>query len=571
MAFDTGTTVLKRRTETMASTYPSIEGIHPQNHAAKCELDLVRQLAQELPPEFAVFHSVTWSQIDRGQQRFGEIDVIVLSPAGDLAIFEVKSGSVEISAQGIEKSYRENSKDVLFQLQRQYGGLRQRLQEEGLQARIFQFLVLPDIQVSEGTVAYPREQIIDRHDLIFLSQKVLAVLPSTPECPAHFRAVRRFLSNEFALALDPSTRMGWLAQTVLQLSEGLATWVPRIHSPTGLMLVRATAGAGKTQLALQIFADSVERGQRCQYVCFNRPLADHLRAILPEQEDQIATFHELALATLRKERGLPPDFSDPQVFAMAENAFCKKEQTEPKWDTLIIDEAQDFAGSWVDALIRTRNPNFPVYILLDEGQTLYLRSQDAFLPESLSGAVQISCPDNFRSPRRIVEVINALQLSKSPVHPRSPIDGDLPGFHVWPADDTGGMQTLKGLVEQLIADGHQTEHIALLSFHGLRHSHLLAQKEIAGYRLRRFTGEFDSRGQACWSKGEILAESVFRFKGQSAPVVILCEIDFLQWDTAIKNRLYVGLTRAELRAELLLSPQADAAIRASVTDQSETG
>jgi hypothetical protein len=44
--------------------------------------------------------------------------------------------------------------------------------------------------------------------------------------------------------------------------------------------------------------------------------------------------------------------------------------------------------------------------------------------------------------------------------------------------------------------------------------------------LRHFTGDYDLFGQPVYSQGDVLVESVYRFKGQAAPAVILAEIDF---------------------------------------------
>ena len=57
-----------------------------------------------------------------------------------------------------------------------------------------------------------------------------------------------------------------------------------------------------------------------------------------------------------------------------------------------------------------------------------------------------------------------------------------------------------------------------------------------------------------------MIESLYRFKGQSAPVVVLCEVDFETLDEGEQRKLFVGLTRAQLRVDLVLSHRAEAAI-----------
>ena len=63
-----------------------------------------------------------------------------------------------------------------------------------------------------------------------------------------------------------------------------------------------------------------------------------------------------------------------------------------------------------------------------------------------------------------------------------------------------------------------------------------------------------------WSEGELVIESVHRFKGQSAMGVVLTEVDFEQFDEAVRRRLFVGMTRAQLGLEVVVSRAAEAAL-----------
>jgi superfamily I DNA and RNA helicase len=58
----------------------------------------------------------------------------------------------------------------------------------------------------------------------------------------------------------------------------------------------------------------------------------------------------------------------------------------------------------------------------------------------------------------------------------------------------------------------------------------------------------------------LVAESVYRFKGQSAPATILAEIDFEALDDQAFRKLFVGMTRARLKLVLVLSDRAATAL-----------
>lgn len=548
----------------MAHIIPNLEGIKATSGGMQRELDVVKLLRDALPDDFVVFHGVLMSNRFNGRQHFGEVDVLVLAPSGLLGLIEVKAGRVLVSDKGISKDYGDKNKNVGWQLNMQYGTLRGRLKDAGLDTHIAQYLVVPDM-VLEGQIAkLPRVYVVDKHRLHSLPTELLRDLsPSTGADKSHLYAkLKLFLNNQFALPADPSQNLQWLQESVQELAEGMALWVPRIHAPSGMYAIQATAGAGKTQLALRVLQEAARAGMSARYVCFNRPLADHLRMLLKDTSVSVGTFHEFAIEALRALHGEVLDFSSPQVFAQAETAFVEQAACLPRFDVLMVDEAQDFAPAWLTALAQQRTPSGRVYVLQDEAQRLYMREVgDA---PALPSAVRVECWDNFRTPRRIVQLINLLRLTREPVAARCPIDGQIPGFHTWPAEDEAGMATLERVVSSLLAEKIKPENIVLLSYAGLKRSRLLLKSHVAQKALRKFSGQYDAQGGAIWTPGDLLAESVHRFKGQAAPVVVLCEVDFEVLDALTKNRLLVGMSRAQWRLEIVLSERAEHVLRTAI-------
>jgi hypothetical protein len=84
------------------------------------------------------------------------------------------------------------------------------------------------------------------------------------------------------------------------------------------------------------------------------------------------------------------------------------------------------------------------------------------------------------------------------------------------------------------------------------------------HTLKSFTGEYDLFGNPVFRECGLLAESVYRFKGQSAPAVIPTEIDFEQIDELVFRKLFVGMTRARLKLVLVVSERAAEQLRAGL-------
>jgi superfamily I DNA and RNA helicase len=70
---------------------------------------------------------------------------------------------------------------------------------------------------------------------------------------------------------------------------------------------------------------------------------------------------------------------------------------------------------------------------------------------------------------------------------------------------------------------------------------------------RRFTGNYSKEGEPLWHNGDLLVESIYRFKGQSAPAVILSEVGFTELNAQECRKLFVGMTRATMQLQVVLS------------------
>lgn len=123
---------------------------------------------------------------------------------------------------------------------------------------------------------------------------------------------------------------------------------------------------------------------------------------------------------------------------------------------------------------------------------------------------------------------------------------------------------MREAIRRCYGAGFRSEDVVLLSFRGRENSALLKRDALGSVTLRRFTGAYDLFGQPVHCAGELLAESVYRFKGQCAPAVILAEVDFEALDERQLRKFVVGATRAMIRLTLVLSARARAILDARI-------
>ncbi len=539
----------------MAALHPSLLSWHPTSAGAYRERDVLLMLEQGLPDGFDVFHSVHWSTIRNDSQSFGEIDTVLVAPSGHVMLLEVKAGEVTSNDDGMFKRYgglNGKVKDVGFQSRRQHSAILGRLADEGLRAaHVAHLLVLPDQVVASSSAAYPRERIVDATQMSQLCGRIREVLSPFPPLASELHSrILNFMSDRFRVVPDPSNHIGQVQRCSTLLSEGLATWVPRISHVGGAYVVEATGGSGKTQLALALLCEAARNQLRAAYVCYNRPLADHISRVVPVTVE-VSTFHEYCVSFSRS-NGNGVDFSLPGVFETAVNGLLNRaEQQVERLDLLVVDESQDFEPQWLQALLPRLKDTSRLYVMGDPDQQLYGR--DAF---DLTEAVHIKCMDNFRSPLKVAQTINQLKLTAEPVCGRSGFVGQAPGFHSYGPQPMAGINALEKCLVALKQDGFSPDQIAVITFSGRERSEVLARENLAGMTPKTFCGRYDTAGNPLWTQGNLLVETLYRFKGQSAPVVVLCEVDFEAVREKELHKLFVGFSRAQFRLECVLSERA---------------
>ena len=166
---------------------------------------------------------------------------------------------------------------------------------------------------------------------------------------------------------------------------------------------------------------------------------------------------------------------------------------------------------------------------------------------------------NYRSPRDILASLSRLLSLDRPIEAGSPIVGSEVEFLAY-ADPKGLLERTREAIDLGLAAGFRKDMIAVVSFRGRKGSTVQAFDRLDAHSLRRFTGAYDGEGQPVVTEGEVLVDSVYRFKGRCAPCVVLTEVDFEVLGEIETRKLFVGATRATMKLVVVLSERAAAAL-----------
>ena len=520
--------------------------------AAQREIETLSLLAAALPDAYTIFHGVHWTNVEKGFSAYGEIDFIIVAPSGRVLLIEQKSGFLTETDEGLAKKYAGMDKPKLVrnQIMRTVAALLQRFGKDGEALSIDYLLYCPDYLVKRVEIAgIDAARIVDARNKDQLPSLIQQILPLT-EAGAQHERVLKFLGDVLQLLPDPSAMIGQAKTLVTRLSGGLASWARQLEFTPFRLRVIGTAGSGKTQLALAEYAAALAAGKRPLYVSYNRPLADHVNSLVPTG-GRVASFHQLC-DSFAREQGNNPDYRDPAIWKNLEQNLASS-ALPPAWqfDVLIVDEGQDFSEAWRDTLLRLLKPEGRAIWLEDPMQNLYGRE-----PVPLPGWVTLRSAANYRSPRQIVDLLASLAPAGHQIDAASPFAGADIDVLSYPAGDTAQLflQT-KQAITRCLGAGFARSDIALISFRGRENSALLNLDALGNHSLKSFDGSYDLFGNPVFRDGELLTESVYRFKGQSAPAVIFTEIDFATLDEKNFRKLFVGMTRARLKLVLVMSEQ----------------
>ena len=521
----------------------------------------VRRQLEVLPDDYTVF--LNYEAMSHGGRVLSEFDDVVVTPTGAILVLEVKTGQLSVDETGnLIRDRKEGILDISEQIATQHRLILTRLKSRfpGKHLRFKHFLVIPYGQIAE-TPAFNDVStcIIDSKKVPFLAEIVQDFNAEYigPEDVLTDDEIVEFFKGQIALTPDVSALVSGIESLQNTRARGLSEWIPRIQTASPVIEVEAPAGGGKTQLAVTLLKDACDRELRALYVGFHRNNVERLRKTpVASRIAFIGTWHELA-------RELTRDATDPDElmpeervawFDSLSEALCQTLKTTAlPYDLIVVDGAEDFEFDWIDALANALNPGGHLYTLRD----LFARdakSHPEFAP--LDHIVVRSTESARVSQTRASEMI-ALEL----VSPEFTGNPDFVGENtiVSYAPRESVRRITEKALENAVAAGFSPEQIALLSAKGLSSSKLLQKESLGGYALKRPTGRFSQNGDMIFTDGVLFADTVRRFKGLQSPCVIVTELDFEELTHSVRALLYLAMTRASVRLELVMS---EASVRA---------
>jgi hypothetical protein len=467
-----------------------------------------------------------------------EIDAIVLIPDVGVSVLEIKGGDILIQEDATFIQRDAGGKreiDPMGQATKNMHALKRYL---GLKSSVRNFasrpvVVLPyaDIPSAYSRPTIPRSSIHDDVDLATIADRITKDMlnqnfrPSTLEILSILQALSVPLAAQKTLMQMGSERENQVTEfteeqfSILDLCKAM----PKFS-------ILGSAGCGKTYVAIEQARRRAEAGDRVLFLCYNYGLSDYIRRRFETFPEEQRPTHIGTLHSLGNKWQMPfqveseDDFWDTKLPALLVEHLSSMAE-DLKYDTVVIDEAQDFHPDWWGVVIGALKDQEKgrIYAFGDIRQGIFRQATDIPLQET-----RLHLTTNLRNALPIAELASLcveepLQLSG--------LDG--PPVQ-WVETTTEGAEASADVeVEKLIAQGWNPGDICVLTT-GSRHT--IQRQDGQGAMSRAYWKKFfdEEATYHCTTTG---------FKGLERRVVVLALNGWKEPERR-KDILYTAVTRA---------------------------
>lgn len=481
-----------------------------------------------------------------------EIDIVIAHPTFGVAVIEVKGYPPEVRGGRWHGPYENDGSGPPGQLNRNrraaeaiVRGCSSSLHRVHVPGAIA-FPNASGFKTSERPTDLNDRQIIWSSDVLDIELALERIMPKrsreNPVLPPDlFDVVIRAFRPDVAFDDDPAAYARW-AQRLIERNNGNHVKVLERLDVNRRVYVTGGAGTGKSRLAVAwAWRCATGRGERTLLVCFNEPLGFEFQRRLADVEGLTAgpfipvarDFDGMPPLETPDERREDPDFWNNDVNG---HLHLHWPQITERFDTIIVDEVQDFSPAWLAQLEALLDPDGPRRMLLVGDSDQELHPRGFIPPRSDDGWTLCELVRNTRNSYGIAQILR--RRLKGPEAPQGGPESTHLRFR--PLDDLDAPHLraeVTAELEQLRSEGFEDEAIAVVCADSTSRNWLWESPQFC---------RWEHRGE-----GRIACETTRRIKGLEFSVVILVASKWPVDD----QLLYVGVSRAVLGLSVVGPPE----------------
>ena len=539
---------------------------------SSAEAKVYRAIRDSCPKTYLVLFQIGWiATKENSGYSDGEIDFVICDPNRGFLVIEVKGGGISSNPEtgkwfSIDRSGQEHPiKDPIKQALNAKHAIYRKLKKFN-KLNEFPFassssghsVFFPDIKFNNSLIKpdCERQMIGTAENLSNMGEWIEKAFEfcsadySKGPGSAGMELMKQTFGRPISANALTSSNIEAAEKRVLELTSTQSSLLSFIKSRRRA-IISGGAGTGKTVLAVEKAKELAADGYKTLVTCYNRPLADFLRFNLASEENiSVLDVHQIAkryidAANAATKRDLIEEIQEMHRGAdlwdviMPIALWDSAEFVETRFDAIVCDEGQDIPEDFWMPLQRILSDfdNSPFFIFRDENQDIFKRSTSSVFEE-----IPFNLGINCRNTSEIHAY--AYQNYRGPAV-TAPNTSNIPVTNLTTRGIVEQSELITVQIRQMLTDpGISPSDIVVLISSAENSSRLkgeLAQKKISN--SVNWTANHRQSGN------EVLIETVKRFKGLEARIVILW-LDDGGISPIEGEELYVGSSRA--RSQLVI-------------------
>lgn len=517
------------------------------------EKAVFESLKESLSDEWTVIYSLRWinKANKRSRKAEGEGDFLILNKDYGILVLEIKGGDISCIDRKWTSTDKNGKVHIIQDPEKQAADtmyeIIETLKTKGIRdCFVCRGVWFPDTNTKDEDLALniPKEIVLDIHDLDNPEKGLLRIFK-------YWKSKSRFNPrslddrsfNQITNILMPRIR---LVRTLKSISRDVNDMYVRLNQEQFIVLealeenkrvtIKGHAGSGKTILAIEKARREEKKGNKALYLCYNNRLANNIKEDYENAFD-IFTIHGFALNYMKKhyparvigfEEDLDFDYLMEEFLEVIED---NKEKGLEIYNTVILDEGQDFEEEWIRTLDYLIDDG-SIYIFYDPLQELYDVASKKDYNYLDMGAI-FTLKRNMRNTDEICK--SSINILDKPVEDilLKGIKGKKPEILTCSKEDERDNLLVNKIKELINVEYMEKEDITVLTLNSANKNKYI--KLIDNEYLPEI-------------------ETVKRFKGLENDVIIIPDVSPSYLDEDSRRRLlYVGMSRARVHVILIIN------------------
>lgn len=493
-----------------------------------------------LPDGWQAWHSLRLRSRESGQ--FGEGDFLIADPSGPaVLILEVKGGKIQCmdgrwfqNGHAMESSPLDQALSFRKLLIERLKDLHVHLPTTGCA------VCFPDVVFEEGPIGDDlRGLVIGEQELPYLKDILPVVMNRAvpdpwPVSSGWLHAIHKLWGETWTPSISLGGKVDLDAGKRLRLDEAQARVLECLDGNERLFIT-GSAGTGKTVLAARAAVLEAEKGRKFLLLCYTEALAAFLNAYLNDDRLTVGAIRQFA-SNLLGERGPEGHTGHPVVYWDSVSLRAAVDGVPPKedrWETVIVDEGQDFSGDDWELVKECVHPKGKLWVFADPSQGFW--DDRGVKDDLMNGFMKFNLKTPYRCPRPIQHLDECYsgachperQILKQALKDRV--------IHIITSSEGRLKKQIGKEINRLLSEKLKPHDIAILSLRGLGSEEgIFHEKQLADHPLVPATDPN--------AADHIICDTFLRFKGLERPAIIITDLRLVK--KRHHMRMHIAVSRA---------------------------